>query len=583
MRAAPRRAFALALGLAGAPAAAQTPIVIDLTVPDDAPRYFAVPFTVPEGVREIEVRHDDRSEANILDWGLADPTRVRGWGGGNTEPAVVGVDAASRSYLAGPIPAGSWSVLVGQARVQERPARAHLEIVLRTAPTLPAQPERRPYAHVAPLATGPRWYAGDFHVHSRESGDASPTLDEVAAYARSRGLDFVELSEHNTLSQLDFITAAQARHPALLFVPGSEVTTYGGHANAIGATRPVDFRVGGTDPSLNLQTIAAAIDAQGALLAINHPVLNLGDLCIGCAWTLGEAPGRVSAVELQNGQYSVTGTLFFARSVRFWEAYLARGEHIAPIGGSDDHRAGQDRGNLASPIGGPTTLVYATELSVPAILAGVRAGRTVVKLQGPDDPMVDLRAGDSALLGDTVRAPRTTLRATVTGARGATLSFVRNGAAEDGIAVNADPFTATREVDAPAGAQDDRWRCELTVNGQPRVITGHIWLAATQTPCAPMRAPRGRRDGLDARAVDVARGPGAAGDAAVTRPTSARPRDHPRVGAARGPPRPSPPRATGVTKNVRRERARRARAGQSLSRARGIRAVAEGVSSHDQH
>jgi hypothetical protein len=49
-------------------------------------------------------------------------------------------------------------------------------------------------------------------------------------------------------------------------------------------------------------------------------------------------------------------------------------------------------------------MVYATELSVPAILAGVRAGRTVVKLQGPDDPMVDLRAGDTAILGDTVRA-----------------------------------------------------------------------------------------------------------------------------------------------------------------------------------
>jgi hypothetical protein len=128
--------------------------------------------------------------------------------------------------------------------VHRAPARYHIEIVLRTAPTLPAQPERRPYAHVPALATGPRWYAGDFHVHSRESGDASPTLDEVATFARGRGLDFVELSEHNTVSQLDLLAAAQARHPALLFVPGSEVTTYGGHANAIGATRWVDFRVG---------------------------------------------------------------------------------------------------------------------------------------------------------------------------------------------------------------------------------------------------------------------------------------------------------------------------------------------------
>ena len=126
----------LALLALASPAAAQTPIVIDAEIPAGTPRYFAVPFTVPEGIREIEVRHDDRSERNILDWGLADPARVRGWGGGNTEPAVVGVEAASRSYLAGAIPAGSWSVLIGQAKVPEQPARYHLEIVLRATPSV---------------------------------------------------------------------------------------------------------------------------------------------------------------------------------------------------------------------------------------------------------------------------------------------------------------------------------------------------------------------------------------------------------------------------------------------------------------
>ena len=474
-----RLALALAaVTLCPALAAAQTTIVLDDTVPDGAPRYLAVPFTVPEGVQEIEVRHDDRSEMNILDWGLADPARFRGWGGGNTAPAVVSVSAASRSYVPGAIPAGQWQLLVGLAKVVERPARYHVEVILRTTPTLAAQPERAPYAHVPALSTGPRWYAGDFHVHSRESGDASPTLDEVATFARGRGLDFVELSEHNTASQVDYIVAAQARHPALLFVPGTEVTTYQGHANAIGATRWVDFRVGGTDPAVTIDAITAATAAQGALFAINHPVLNLGELCIGCSWGHMEPPGTVAAVEVQNGQYSVTGNLFYRRSLRFWEQYLSRGEHVAPIGGSDDHRAGADTGSLSSPIGGPTTMVYATELSVPAILAAVRAGRTVVKLQGPDDPMVDLRAGE-AMVGDTVRDRRVTLRATVTGAMGATLRFVRNGDATEPVTVNADPFTATREVDAPAGSADDWWRCELTVNGQPRVVTGHVWVAAT--------------------------------------------------------------------------------------------------------
>jgi MYXO-CTERM domain-containing protein len=519
----PRLALVLALVALAPAAGAQTPIVLEADIPDGTPRYFAVPFTVPAGTREIEVRHDDRSEANILDWGLADPARFRGWGGGNVEPAVVAAEAASRSYVPGALPAGQWSLLIGQARVTERPARYRVEIYLRSAPTLAPQPERRAYTDAPALATGPRWYAGDFHVHSRESGDASPTLDEVAAFARGRGLDFVELSEHNTVSELDLVPAVQARHPDLLFVPGIEVTTYAGHANAIGATRWVDFRVGSADPTVTIGGITDAIAAQGALFAINHPVLNLGDVCIGCAWSLADPPGHAAAIELQNGQYSVTGTLFYARAVRFWEAYLARGEHVAPIGGSDDHRAGRDPGSLASPIGGPTTMVYATELSASAIVAGVRAGHTVVKLQGPDDPMVELRAGEAAMIGDTLRARRATLRATVTHGLGASVAFVRNGARLDPVAVDADPFTATLEVDAPSGTADDRWRVELSRNGQARVVTGHLWIAATgEAPPPDAGLDAGLDASIDAGAAVTAAAPSGCGCRSAPAPGGAR-------------------------------------------------------------
>jgi hypothetical protein len=93
-------AFAFALGAAlalPAYAAAQTPIVLDAPIPDGTPRYFAVPFTVPEGIREIEVRHDDLSAMNILDWGLADPSRFRGWGGGNAIASHVAEDASKQA------------------------------------------------------------------------------------------------------------------------------------------------------------------------------------------------------------------------------------------------------------------------------------------------------------------------------------------------------------------------------------------------------------------------------------------------------------------------------------------------------
>src|SRR6188472_4236411 len=53
--------------------AAAAPIVFGRDVPSDGPDHFFVEFDVPEGTQEIEVKHDDLSEANILDFGMLDP------------------------------------------------------------------------------------------------------------------------------------------------------------------------------------------------------------------------------------------------------------------------------------------------------------------------------------------------------------------------------------------------------------------------------------------------------------------------------------------------------------------------------
>src|SRR5690242_7954623 len=93
------------------------PLVFDGQAPDDDSRYFTLSFTVPDGTAEVEVRHRNLDSGNVLDWGLEDPNGFGGWGGGNSEDAVVGVGAASRSYLPGPLPAGTWRVVVGKAKI----------------------------------------------------------------------------------------------------------------------------------------------------------------------------------------------------------------------------------------------------------------------------------------------------------------------------------------------------------------------------------------------------------------------------------------------------------------------------------
>jgi hypothetical protein len=451
--------------------AQETVIPFEGMVPEGEETHFFLPFDVPAGIAEIEVRHDDLSSTNILDWGLDDPNGFRGWGGGNTEPAVVGIQAASRSYVPGPIPPGQWEVVVGKAKVRELPARYSVQVTLRTVPTLAPQTERQPYAAPAPLEVGARWYAGDFHVHSRESGDARPTIDEVLDFAAGRGLDFVLLSEHNTTSQLSLYAAAQAGHPHVLLLPGAEFTTYGGHANIIGTTEWVDHRIG-----VRGATIEAAIrnvHEQGGLFSINHPLLHVGDACIGCGWDHPVDPREIDGVEVH------TGPLF--TGVPFWEDLVAQGSHAAALGGSDDHQGGRDMGPFDSRIGTPTTMVYAQELSVEAILQAVRDARTVVKVNGPQGPMIETELTGQRN-GDTVLAKASTLRATVTGGAGTKLRVIKNGATVEEVAVTADPFVHEFPTEAPPSGED-RYRHELVDDATHLLtVTSYVWLQYAEDP-----------------------------------------------------------------------------------------------------
>ena len=446
----------LLAGLSASPASA-APIVIDGTVPADGLDHFFVDLDVPTGTKEIEIRHDDQSSVNILDWGLLDQNGYRGWGGGTSEPIVIGEAAASRAYVPGPIAPGAWRIVVGKAKV---------------------------VASAAPRKTETRYYAGDFHVHSLESTDAKPTLAANVALAKQRGLDFIEMSDHNTITQLDFFTDLQAAEPAFLLIPGIEYTTYQGHANAIGATKWVDHKIG--QPGVTIEGAADQILAQGAILSINHPALDLGDLCIGCAWKHQLGAAKIGGVEIGTGGLKEGAQLFSAKAIAFWDAILDQGQKIPALGGSDDHRAGISDGNVESPIGSPTTLVRAKELSVAGILEGIRHGATVVKLEGPSDPMAELEVGTEkggsdaiGFPGDTLGVQSAVLRVKVTGALPADsqqVRFVKNGVPfGEPVDVTSDPFVYESIVAAPATGEE-RWRAEVLFEGKPLTVTSHVWL-----------------------------------------------------------------------------------------------------------
>ena len=259
--------------------------------------YVDVPFAVPDGTVEIEISHTDNSDQDILDWGVWDENGFRGWGGGLTDNAIIGVDEASRGYLPGAIQPGQWMVEIGKAKIASPSVHYDITVTFRDAATLTTVRPRAAWSDQA-LESGARWYQGDFHVHSIESGDASATFDQIRDLARSRGLDFVDLSDHNTISQHALVAAYQSGVDDLLFLRGSEVTTYGGHGTSLGNTVYIDHRIG--REGLTIQNLVDQARDAGAIFIVNHPLLNLGTACIGCAWSYGDDTpwNQVAGIEL---------------------------------------------------------------------------------------------------------------------------------------------------------------------------------------------------------------------------------------------------------------------------------------------
>ena len=94
----------------------------------------------------------------------------------------------------------------------------------------------------------------------------------TAQAAAARGLDFIAVTDHNTVSQDQALRELQPYFDRLLLIPGMELTTFHGHANLLGVSRPLDFRAV-TDDAQGFDRLLAAAERAGGLVAINHPAL----------------------------------------------------------------------------------------------------------------------------------------------------------------------------------------------------------------------------------------------------------------------------------------------------------------------
>jgi hypothetical protein len=393
----------------------------------DTGRYQYVPIDVSAGTEALTIsyRYTGDDGSSVVDLGLFEPGSLelgsksfRGYSGGAQRTITVGRTAASAAYRTGPLPAGTWHVMLGLYKVA--PGGVDVDIDVTESRDAAAASNRVPRPAAGPVVragaagtAAPRWFSGGLHLHTTHS-DGSINPGALADAARAAGLEFIAITDHNNTTHTREALSASPLH-----IIGEEVTTPAGHANVWGLPPGawIDFRVRPADAGASdaINRFVAQAHSVGALFSINHPVTD----CAGCSWE-HVIPDALDAIEIWNGEKGPQEA-----AIAIWDRLLRAGRRVTAVGASDWHRA-------PARIDAPAVRVLAADLTQPAILAAIRRGHVVV-MRDANSATPSVRTscgGRDAAIGDTIAcaaADTLSVRVSALGVAGARADFVWNG------------------------------------------------------------------------------------------------------------------------------------------------------------
>jgi hypothetical protein len=371
----------------------------------DTKRHLSHVFTVPEGVQSItiELTHAPHKAPgqpypNQVSLSLFDSNGSRGARHNNPDQSIrLTHHTASKGYLPGTLLPGEWDVVLDTHRILGDDFTYTITVTLSEEEV----PDDAPIDHTpgTTVDRGPGWYRGDLHSHTNHT-DGKLDVAELAQYARDFKLDFLALTDHNTVSPLaEFYSYA---NDDLVTIGGMELTTYYGHCLALGTSEWQEWRL---VKGLTMPDLAQRIMDSGAFYVIAHP-RSIGDpRCTGCRWEFDDMmPGNAPAVEVWNGLWNERN----AEGVALFYEWLNAGHRMVCTAGTDLHA--YPRGNIR---GAAVNVVYAEHYSAEGILAGLRKGNSYLSA----GPMIEMKLSDEngnvARIGDTLPGSNVSYNITV--------------------------------------------------------------------------------------------------------------------------------------------------------------------------
>ena len=351
---------------------------------------------------------------------------------------------------------------------------------------------------------------GVAHVHTTHS-DGSLDIAGVVEEGRAAGLDFLMVTDHNTLAA----KPEEGYHGDLLLIVGTEISMDSGHVLAFGFDPPA-YRF----PRRALDVLRDIHDLGGAAIAA-HPTsprqgLEWSDPALPGAWGIevlnGDTQWRAAGVPRMllsgllypfNPQYALTQLMTRPAAARLWDELLAR-RHAPGIVGADAHtrlpsyaavfRVARNHVILDAPLSGDGARDAA------AVTDALARGRAFIGIDGiaPTDgfSFTAGRSGRSWTMGDTVAPqPDLKLRAGGVAHPEAQYHLLKDGevveSAAGGLDVKADRSGVYRvEVTLPG------WNVPWIMSNPIYVFDAAARRRREQTPRAAAAAAGARAGGL---------------------------------------------------------------------------------------
>ncbi|WP_045680190.1 CehA/McbA family metallohydrolase [Martelella endophytica] len=402
-------------------------------------------FELPEGVGTLRIdfshtpHHPGVGDIpHQLSISVYGPNGARGTRHNNADQSpVISTRHASPGYLPGPIEPGEWCVEIDCHRILP-PGGVSYRLAIDWQDQETEPPTAEPLPSAAPRRRGKGWYRGDLHGHTLHS-DGRMSIAEYLAYAQERGLDFVALTDHNTVSAISELERLAGE--GITILPGTELTTYHGHALVLGSRQWQEWRV--KDGS-TMSAIADAASEQGQLFVIAHPQHEGHPFCTGCHWAWADMmPGPARHVEVWNGPRD-NGD-HNDRSLALFYHFLNQGYRMIATSGTDTHRRAAPEHRI------PVLMVEAEDNTVSALLSAIRRGRSYIT----GGPLLEVGATDESgrriEMGETAEPGQLSLSCRWTADDGTlTARLIRRGDVME-------TATATGELTVETEARSNDW------------------------------------------------------------------------------------------------------------------------------